>query len=81
MTQQFYRTKEVRELLKVNEGKVLGWIDSGQLEAFNVGEGKVRPRYRISQAALDKFIALRTKVKPPSKPRRRKSYTGRVWVQ
>lgn len=72
---------EVRELLKVKPHTILGWINVGELEAVNIGQGKKQPRYRISQEALDKFLASRTKAKPPVKSRRRKPYNGRTFIK
>jgi excisionase family DNA binding protein len=46
----------------VSQSTVLGWIAAGELKAVNVGRrpGAKKPRWRISQAALDAFEAVRT---------------------
>jgi hypothetical protein len=51
---------EVADELRVDPAKVLGWIRSGQLRAVNVGDGARRPRYRISGADLQVFLAARS---------------------
>lgn len=46
---------------RVNPGKVLRWIASGQLEAFNFATDTLgRPRWRISEAALEAFDRSRS---------------------
>jgi excisionase family DNA binding protein len=58
----------------ISERTVLGWISSGELKAVNVGRkpGKKKPRWRISQEALDEFERGRSAMpKPQSAPRRR----------
>src|SRR5687768_11565615 len=49
--------REVQERYGVTEHTVLGWIRSGELKAINVGvtPGKKKPRWRITQEALDAF--------------------------
>ena len=54
---------------------VYAHIASGDLAAVNVGTGPSRPLWRISQAALDAFLASRAAVPAPkqatrAKPRR-----------
>jgi hypothetical protein len=59
----------------VTEATVLGWIHAGELPAINVGRkpGAKKPRWRITQAALDAFEAKRAaSVAPaPARPRRK----------
>ena len=54
--------RDVCERLGVNEHTVLGWIRSGELRAVNVGRrpGGKKPRWRITQEALEAFEQLRT---------------------
>lgn len=77
----FYTVPQLAESMGVNERKIRGWIDSGQLKAINVGEGSQKPRYRITQEQLEAFCALRTKAQQPSKPKRRKRRTGRKFIK
>jgi excisionase family DNA binding protein len=66
--------KDVADHYAVTIHTVLSWISSGELLAVNVGRrpGK-KPRWRISQAALDRFEQLRTATPPiPRAPRRRR---------
>lgn len=63
----------VRQRYGVTEATVLGWIKSGELRAVNVGRrlGAKRPRWRISQDAIDAFEASRTPT--PTPPNQRKT--------
>lgn len=64
---------QVAKLLLVKPGKVVGWIDSGELEAFNVANaGSKRPRWRITQEALDDFLRRRASRPASPKPARRR---------
>lgn len=53
---------EIAESVGVREHTVLEWIRRGDLEAYNVGRAanKQKPRWRIAQAALDKFLQARS---------------------
>jgi excisionase family DNA binding protein len=51
----YYTVQEVADLLKLHWQSVLTYIKKGELEALKLGKG-----YRISQQALDGFIARRT---------------------
>ena len=55
-----YTVREICNRYAVHEQTVLAWIHSGELKAVNVGvaPGKKKPRWRISQSALDAFEAL-----------------------
>lgn len=52
---KYYTVQEVADLLKLHWQSVLTYIKNGELEAVKLGKG-----YRISQKALDSFIAKRT---------------------
>ena len=52
---KYYTVQEVADLLKLHWQSVLTYIKNGDLEAIKLGKG-----YRISQQALDSFIAKRT---------------------
>jgi excisionase family DNA binding protein len=69
--------RDVCERYGVGEHTVLGWIASGELNAVNVGRrlGAKKPRWRITQEALDAFEALRTPTPPAPRTRRRKRPT------
>lgn len=74
-----YTIKDICNRFSVNEHTVLAWIHSGELKAVNVGvaPGKKKPRWRITQPALDSFMALRAATPAPSPPRnRRKQQPG-----
>jgi len=74
-----YIPREVAEIFRVSEEKVLRWIASGELVAFNVAASTSgRPRWRITQEALDDFIRTRSATPPPQKPTRRKRQRAEV---
>jgi len=58
--------------LKVKVDKIHAWIHSGQLTAINVAEEPTgRPRWRITQEAIDQFLLSRQSHKPAPAPQRR----------
>jgi excisionase family DNA binding protein len=65
---------DLTERYGVSEHTVLGWIRSGELRAVNVGRrpGGKKPRWRITQEALQAFEAIRTPTSPPPRARRKK---------
>jgi excisionase family DNA binding protein len=69
-----YSIRDICDRYGVHEATVLGWIHRGELRAVNVGRepGKQKPRWRITQAALDAWEALRTTTPPQPKIRRRR---------
>ena len=52
---KYYTVQEVADTLRIHWQSVLNYIKSGKLQAIKLGKG-----YRISESALDKFIADRT---------------------
>jgi excisionase family DNA binding protein len=73
-------TLSVRDLCErygVGEHTVLGWIASGELRALSVGRrpDSKKPRWRITQEALEAFELARTATPPPPRLRRRKRPT------
>jgi transposase len=70
-----FSVKDICERYGVSEHTVLGWLNSGELRGFSVarGPGAKKPRWRITQAALEAFEQLRTPTpRLPKAPRRRK---------
>lgn len=71
--------------LGVSEDKVLQWIHSGELRAFNaaVDADGDRPRWRISLEEIERFMEARAnkppQPKPPKKRRRRAVTSGKAW--
>jgi excisionase family DNA binding protein len=70
----------VRDVCKrfgVSEHTVLAWINGGELRAINVGRhpGAKRPRWRITQEALEAFEQSRAVTPPLPRTRRRKQPT------
>jgi hypothetical protein len=51
---------------------ILRWIRSGELVAFNVSAPGRRPRWKITEQAIEDFIAKRSAKPPTPKAGRRK---------
>jgi excisionase family DNA binding protein len=69
-----YLVRDIAERHAVSEHTVLGWIHAGELRAVNVGRkpcGK-KPRWRITQEALEAFEAKRTPTPVLPRAQRRK---------
>ena len=68
--------RDVKERFGVSERTVLGWIRSGEWRRHQrrpVGRAK-KPRWRISEEALEAFEQLRTATPPqPTRKRRGKA--------
>ena len=73
-----YTVRQITERYGVTEHTVLGWINRGELKAFNVGrnQGAKKPRWRITQDSLDAFEQLRTHTPPLPLARRKKKQTN-----
>ncbi|MBN2291804.1 MAG: helix-turn-helix domain-containing protein [Pirellulales bacterium] len=73
MTRTF-SPKELAERYEVATDKVIAWIRSGELSAFDVGSkpGSQRPRYRISENAIESFEIARSIQPPTPRTRRRR---------
>lgn len=68
----WYTPNQVAELLGIDSGKVLYWINTKQVVAVNVAEKATgKPRWRVSRAELDAFLARRQSSVPPVKAKRR----------
>jgi excisionase family DNA binding protein len=69
-----YTVHDLCERFGVGEHTVLTWIRSGELKAVNVGRAPAgkRPRWRITEAALEAFELLRTPSPLPPRTKRRK---------
>lgn len=68
-----FSVKDLCERFAIGEHTVLGWIKRGELRAINVSRKQVgRPKWRITEEALEAFEQLRTAAPPPIRQRRRK---------
>lgn len=69
-----YTIRDICNRFGVHEQTVLAWVHSGELKAVNVGRapGKKKPRWRITQEALDAFEASRAATPQPQPTRRRR---------
>ena len=65
---------DIARELKIKPSKVLAWIASGELVAFNVATKLGgRPRWRVPRPALDTFLAGRQcRRQPAGRTRRRR---------
>jgi excisionase family DNA binding protein len=69
-----YTVQDIQRIFGVTDHTVLSWIRTGELRAINVGRrpGAKKPRWRITQAALEAFELARTPTPPAPRARRRK---------
>jgi hypothetical protein len=69
-----HTVRSLQDRYGVSEETVLHWIRTGQLKALNVGQspGAKKPRWRVTQAALDAFELARTQAEPVRRERRPK---------
>ena len=67
-----FSPRQVAEKLGVSYVSVMTYIRNGELHAVDVRRNPhgLKPRYKVSQEALDGFIARRT-VQPAARPYRR----------
>lgn len=64
------------KFLRISDEQVLSHIRAGRIRAVNVGGGVQRPRWRVSEDALQEFLAARTaSPKPVTKRKRRPADT------
>jgi excisionase family DNA binding protein len=76
-----FTVNQIADKLQVHRDTVVNWIRKGELLAINIAmSGK--PRYRITQEALDGFVLRRRAVDgpPPARERRRKTKLPDGWV-
>jgi excisionase family DNA binding protein len=69
--------KEVSQRLGLSLGTVRAFVERGELAAVNLAAGKKNRRWRVSEQALEEFIARRTNAAATPKPvaqRRHKPY-------
>ena len=61
LNEKYFTPQEAAELLSTNDDKVIAWIHSNELDAIDVAKSKnsQRPRWRISESALGRFIISR----------------------
>lgn len=58
--EQFLTPPEISKRFGVATEKVLYWIRSGKLRAVNLGNGSIRPRWRIDPDDLARFLEKRS---------------------
>jgi len=69
-----FTVQDLQRRYNVTVHTILAWIRSGELRAVNVGRrlGAKKPRWRITEEALEAFELLRATSPPLPKMRRRK---------
>ena len=74
-----YSVSQLAEILQRSRSSIRSLIRSGRLSAFDAApEGRLR-QYRVTEDALQKFIAEHSAT-PPKKPRKRVRKPLRQWV-
>jgi excisionase family DNA binding protein len=74
---RYLTTAEVADILAVAPDKVCDLIRDGQLTAYNLTRNpNARPRWRISPAALEQFLASRQSQPTPAPQQRRPRLEG-----
>ncbi len=74
-----YGVKDLCERFAVGEHTVLRWIHRGDLAAIDVSRNQGgRPKWRITEEALEAFELLRTPSPEPPQTRRRKRQADTV---
>ncbi len=68
--EKYFTPQEAAEILSTKDDKVLAWIHSNELDAIDVAKSKnsQRPRWRISESALGRFIISRRKTRKWGEP-------------
>lgn len=77
MTSTWHRVPTLAKSLCISQHKMLDLIQSGELIAVNVATStSTRAQWRISQEALDAFLAARQSRPPAPKPARQRRIKG-----
>jgi len=73
-----FTVADVAKLYAVGTATVIQWIRSNELRAVNVSRSRLskKPRWRITQSALDAFEAARGASAPPERKQRRRPSGG-----
>ncbi len=72
MSEQFFTPPQAAKVLGVTADKVIGWINSGELVASNLAADPngERPRWRIGEDDLGKFLIRRRHAAASQSPKR-----------
>ena len=73
---------QVAAELMVSPIKIIGWIESGELRAFNACSGHTRARWRVSRADLNAFVDGRSNAdhRKEAAPRTKRRKAVKEWV-
>ena len=75
MTAPMLTPPRIAKRLAIKPDKVLAWIRAGRLRAVNIGNGSVRPRFRVDPGDLEDFLESRRVQPPPRRGRRPRAAT------
>lgn len=77
---RFFTVKQAAETLGIEEENVLAAIHSGELSAVNVAKNPKgqRPRWRIAESSLGRFLLSRRNAAAPQPPKPRTTRTTAV---
>ena len=70
---QLLTLNDASDRLGISPDAVLTHVRAGRLRGINVGNGSRRPRWRITEDALEQFIAAATTGPAPQKTSKRKA--------
>ena len=69
---QYLTPPQIATRLRVSPDKIVAWIRSGELRAFNVASEKaMSPRWRVAEADLQTFLDRRSNPAPNPPPQKR----------
>jgi hypothetical protein len=83
LVQECYTIKEVAAILKLTEDAVLNLVQRGDLPASNINTkaDAQRPRWRITDACLGKFLLATRHQAPTVAPKRRSKAAVKDYFQ
>lgn len=67
----------IAESMHIGTETVFRWIRSGELKAANIGNSKIKPRYRVAKTDLEAFLESRSN--QPQQTAKRKKPTRRFY--
>ncbi len=79
---QYFTPQQAAEKLGCDVEQVIYWIGSGQLPAANVAKSPngLRPRWRIAEADLGRFLLSRRNAPPAPPVKREKQIKAKQYV-
>ncbi|MBL8855574.1 MAG: helix-turn-helix domain-containing protein [Planctomycetaceae bacterium] len=59
-SERYLTPPKCAKILGVDDWKVLGWINSGELPAVDLSGGSSRPRWKIKPSDFEAFLATKS---------------------